>query len=1399
MNPAPHSLPRFARAALVAVFAALPAAGLLAQNSTYNASKGDQQWGTAANWTGSGVPNSAGAIANVSPSGGVSNLAISNFGLGYSLSPPTVTLTGGNGTGGGVASATMAKRVAIIQVDNAGSGYTTAPTVLITGGNGTVSAVGTASINTATGKVTGVSIGFAGYGFTDAPTVTLTGGNGTGATAVASIAPGVVGFNISTVGVYTSVPTVAIAAPSGTFTTANATATLTSGAVSAVTIGNAGAGYVAPPTVTFAAAPTGGTTATGYAVLSGATVGSIAITHAGSGYVTVPTVTLSAPNATAAATASLNPLLYLDNVGGTYPYTVGALNFTAGGEIGRANTAADILKLEQSSGTPTIDVSGANSLFFYGSLDGTQGFNKTGTGTLTFRFNPDANTISGPIGVNGGTLGIQSESSLGNGNNTVTIAGGAKLLAQPSTNAAITIPATRAITLAGANAQIGSAMPYTAPLSIPGNITGAGGLTKTDGGVLLLTGNNTYLGNTTVSGGLLVVATPAALPSYSTSGRIFGTSTGSLVVRMGGVGEWSQSDFNDLINVFPTFAGTSTIGVDTTNATETVSIVGLRSSVVDFSVNHGLAKAGPGTLEVTGDNIYNGPTTIFEGTLKLTGGDNRLPTTTALTFSNNATLDLGSTNQNIRGLTLNSPAKVLGNGTLTLEATTADINLAVTATGTSLDFSGLSNFTFNGNSNLRTLQLNATNANVVNTAFLAKTGINQFDAASVRFGGGGANAAGQNVVVGLGQTNNFNVVTEFVVGNFQGSGNVSFQAGLTNPTLTVRGAGGTGSALRVSIANTNSGNQPSVGVLNTTGGSVDIQATTLFVARHFANASGTTSTGNFTFNAGSITADTLAIAAKSLNDAAGVTTGAPTLTGTVNQNGGNVTATTVILGLNVNTELPNLIANYNLNAGQLRATTITGSGATFGNSTVRNLTLNGGTLRNITGGNLTVTGLGNSTQARANVILGSNGGTFNADSATVGNIILGGNTTLSGNGSLTKTGVGTLSISAPAYAGNTTISEGKVSLSAANAANEASTVSIASGAVLELNFVGNDTVDKLFLNATQQPSGTYTSADVSGAFAGNGSLVVTSGPVVSDTTPPAAPTVSLLAASDTGSSSSDLITNLTTPTIVVVLNGTGPSAPLAGDVVKLFNGATQVASATLVAGDISTGSVNLTSSVLAPGSLPLTATVTDAANNVSTASNTLTVTLDTTAPVIAAAAPVSSDWGSSYSDVTPIATDAIPANPVVITTGSVNIAKPGAYFLSYNAQDTAGNNAVQVQRTVTVTIANPTVVGADGLTPLMRYAFGANGPSDTVQVPTTSATSTTLSITAVVRTDDPKLTVLGTTKTDLASGSWTTTGVSGSPAGSGTGSPLSPGLETKVYTVTTGTRTFLRLEATLAP
>ena len=192
---------------------------------------------------------------------------------------------------------------------------------------------------------------------------------------------------------------------------------------------------------------------------------------------------------------------------------------------------------------------------------------------------------------------------------------------------------------------------------------------------------------------------------------------------------------------------------------------------------------------------------------------------------------------------------------------------------------------------------------------------------------------------------------------------------------------------------------------------------------------------------------------------------------------------------------------------------------------------------------------------------------------------------------------------------------------------------------------------------------------------------------------------------------------------------------------------------------------------------------------------------DTTPPVITltGSASIALDWGSSYSDAGATATDNLDPSVTVNSSGTVNTAKPGVYTLTYNASDLAGNAATPVTRTVTVAIANATTPGTDGTSPLLRYALGANSPTDTVQAPIINSTATTLFLTAIVRTDDPALTVGAEAVNDLT-GTWGTGGtVTVTTDADQTGVPA--GSTRRVFTVdTTGTaRKFLRLTATLTP
>gem|GEM_PF-4614992 len=194
---------------------------------------------------------------------------------------------------------------------------------------------------------------------------------------------------------------------------------------------------------------------------------------------------------------------------------------------------------------------------------------------------------------------------------------------------------------------------------------------------------------------------------------------------------------------------------------------------------------------------------------------------------------------------------------------------------------------------------------------------------------------------------------------------------------------------------------------------------------------------------------------------------------------------------------------------------------------------------------------------------------------------------------------------------------------------------------------------------------------------------------------------------------------------------------------------------------------------------------------------------DTTPPVITltGSAMVTVAWGSSYSDAGATATDDVDSSVTVNSSGSVNTAVPGTYTITYTASDVAGNAATPVVRTVTVSAPSSTP-GADGLSGLLRYAFGASGPNDTVTKPTTTVSGGNLVLTAIVRVDDPKLTVVGQAVTSL--GDYTNapsiTTVTGSAAGvDQTGVPA--GTQRQAFTVPQGsdTRKFLRLIATLAP
>lgn len=585
----------------------------------------------------------------------------------------------------------------------------------------------------------------------------------------------------------------------------------------------------------------------------------------------------------------------------------------------------------------------------------------------------------------------------------------------------------------------GGTSPFNNPLRITSVLTGSNGFEKTGPGYLSLEAANTFTGN------IKLTAPASGGGSFLrlTNDNNLGDSGNDIevVANSQPVGLYASTGVNVSLNSNRNITTSSTSGTQDfwvkTKGTGNITIAGEISGGTRFRKNDS------GIATLTGANTFSGGTFIEGGTLVLSGGDNRLVSGSTVQMGSataGVTLQIDGGKQTLNGLTLTAPTSAVtqtikGTGTLELLGT-GDYSIGTTVTATSLDMSGLNNFTFNRAAN--SFQISATNASVVNTVNLAKSGTNTITATNVRLGGGGSNTAvGQTSNIGLGQTNNISASGELVIGYFQGSGSVAFQSGLSNATLTVRGGTGSTPIPLMSVGSTNSGAQSSTGTLNLTGGGMDVIATELNVARHFANAGGTSSTGTITMPAGTVVTTTMNLAVKTN------TTGAPTLTGTFNQGGGSVTATTLNLGNNGNAEAPNLIASYNLTGGTLYATSITGSGATYGASTVRNLKLDGGTLRNLPGSNLSVNGVANTATGRINLNV-TNPSNIHADASQ--SITLGTNTALTGSAALSKTGGGALVINgvSSTYGGTLTVNNGSLGGTTTFGGN----VSIASGASL---------------------------------------------------------------------------------------------------------------------------------------------------------------------------------------------------------------------------------------------------------------------------------------------------------------------------------------------------------------
>jgi len=465
-----------------------------------------------------------------------------------------------------------------------------------------------------------------------------------------------------------------------------------------------------------------------------------ALTVAGGGV-----VTLTAANSYSGQT-------YLN--GGTVQITANAalgnaatgaqLNFDGGtlattGSFALDNSGSNARNLVLGNGggilTPTT-----GALTVDGIVSGTGSLTMAGAGFLLLN---GANTYTGGTVLTAGTLQLGSNGALGGGGlvlngGSLQATGAARIVAGPvtlQTNSAVVgslgITFSNSLTMSGGSFTITNAL-TSGSLLITGNVflstgvpagsqqltfvgagsteidgviadnngasTSANGVTLNTTGNLVLTGANTYTGRTISAGGGAIIVQAdqnfgAAPASPVVDSIILAQNGGTIEIQTGftlnanrniGIGSSAGGNFTGNVNVLTgqTFTVPGVIADRTVNA---------NGGAVTAANVGSLAKLGPGTLVLAGQNTYSGNTSVSAGTLLVSGSIGGISSTAttvsvssgaslglsgsgtitagALTLNNTSTLSLqvGAVSSNT--ITLSGAATLAGNVTLSLTLT----------------------------------------------------------------------------------------------------------------------------------------------------------------------------------------------------------------------------------------------------------------------------------------------------------------------------------------------------------------------------------------------------------------------------------------------------------------------------------------------------------------------------------------------------------------------------------------------------------------------------------------------------------------------------------------------------------------------------------------------------------
>ncbi len=529
-------------------------------------------------------------------------------------------------------------------------------------------------------------------------------------------------------------------------------------------------------------------------------------------------------------------------------------------------------------------------------------------------------------------------------------------------------------------------------------------IVKEGAGTQTFSGTNDYRGVTTVREGLLVFGNPRAASGTTLSNLISGgiAFDGGMDFLVGGLA--------GAVDVALTNLAGAGITLTAGNNGDNTVYHGILSGPGGF------AKTGAGTLELSAIQAYAGATMVSNGTLRLTGGDNALPTGTTLTMAGPGILDLGANSQTVAGLaSINgSAAAIVGSATFRVDSA-ADLSIGGTANNTqqTLIASNLASLVLSAPTNMINMGGRLT-GNGVSTGIVAFADSTIVTAGTFSVAGipAGANSTKNVGVALLGRTNRI-VAGSILVGNQKNEGHILFRDGLADAFLEIRGTNAAGRAdLTIGVAN--SGLRNGEGFVILTNGTVDARLGTVIIGQNLANS--TSGTGLFSMASGVVDVTSL-----TLGQRVSVTTAAGNPMGWFEQRGGTVLAGTITIGDRMDASAAASVnGEYQLRGGTLRVGTIQAGGGS-GNVT-RRFAWDEGAIRtydaatdlSISGVDFTLNNLGHHV--------------FEIDAGRTGTVTA----AMAGDGNLVKAGAGLLVLDgANGYTGPTSVSNGTLQVNGA--------------------------------------------------------------------------------------------------------------------------------------------------------------------------------------------------------------------------------------------------------------------------------------------------------------------------------------------------------------------------------